>query len=183
MARSLDAAALGIGIEVADAEVLRRAFTVAMQPRLEALTDDHHPAYLHPARSALILTGDVGAVDVIVLVMACLHESRDAALKVPGPVLAEAFGASILGTLDSIPRPGDERLVERLVALGPGLSLATLAEQLDHLRHLHMREDLMGVWADVHAEVMGAWLPFSQRVHPRLATRYAHWARTFVRRI
>ena len=183
MARSLDAAAQGIGIEVVEAEVLRRAFTLAMQPRLEVITNDHHPAYLHPARSALILTGDVGAVDVIVLVMACLHESRDAAFKVPGPVLTEAFGASVLGTLDSIPRPGDERLVERLVALGPGLSLAALAEQLDHLRHLHMREDLMGVWADVHAEVMGAWLPFSQRVHPRLATRYAHWARTFVRRI
>lgn len=183
MAHSLAASASAIGLDEAETGLLQRAFALAMQPRLDALTDDHHPAYLHPARSALILTGDVGAVDVIVLVVTCLHESRDAACRLPGPALAEAFGASMLDTLDTIPRPGDERLVERLVALGPGLSLAALAEQLDHLRHLHMREDLMGIWADVHAEVMSAWLPFSQRIHPRLATRYAHWVRTFVRRI
>ena len=183
MARSLEAAVRGTGHDDAEVAVVQKVFTIAMQPRLASLSDDHHPAYLHPARSVLILTGDVGAVDVIVLVVACVHESRDGSLRAPGPILAETLGPSILTTLDSIPRPGDERLVERLVTLGPGLALAALAEQLDHLRHMHMREDLMSVWGEVHAEVVGAWLPFSQRVHPRLATRFAHWARTFVRRI
>lgn len=183
MARSLDVAARGSGLDEAEGAWLQRAHALAMEPRIERLSDDHHPAYLHPGRSPLILLGDVGAVDVVVLVIACVHESTDEDLRVPRADLAESLGASVLGALDSIPVPGDERLIERLITLGPGTALVALAERLDHLRHLHLREDLMDTWADMHAEVLGAWLPFSQRTHPKLATRYAHWARTFVKRI
>lgn len=183
MARSLAAAARNHGSSEEDVAALGRAFTLAMRPRLEALSDDHHPAYLHPGRSPLILLRDVGPVDVSVLVVASLHESLDDELRVSAGSVESELGGAALRAVQSIPRPGDERLVERLVTLGPGLSLAALAERLDHLRHLHVREDLMDVWADTHAEVLEAWLPFARRIQPKLATRYAHWAQTFVKRI
>ena len=86
-------------------------------------------------------------------------------------------------TWTSIPRPGSDDLVERLLGLSRGVALAVLAERLDHLRHLHMREDLVDLWADTHIEVSGAWLPFCARIDKQLTVRYAHWVRTFAKRI
>lgn len=183
MARSLATAARGIGASEEELAALGRGFALAMRPRLEALDDDHHPAYLHPGRSALILLRDVGSVDVSVLVVASLHESLDDELRVPDEMVASELGQAALQAIQTIPLPGDERLVERLLTLGPALSMAALVERLDHLRHLHLREDLMDLWADTYDEVMEAWLPFARRVHPKLTARYAHWARTFVKRI
>lgn len=183
MRRSLSTAAVADGASDEEAHALARAFGLAMEPRLEALDDDHHPAYLHPGRAPLILIRDVGAVDVSVLVVAALHESMDARLRVPPAEIEDRVGPAALGAVDSIPLPGDERLVERLLTLGPGLALAALAERLDHLRHLHLRDDLSDHWADAFDETVAAWLPFAQRLHPKLATRYGHWARTFARRI
>lgn len=183
MARSLASTARSHGLAEDEVSALAGAHALAMAPRVDVLDDDHHPAYLHPGRSALILLRDVGRVDVSVLVVAALHESLDAHLRVGAEELEEQVGPAASEALASIPRPGDERLVERLLALGPGLSLAALAERLDHLRHLHVRADLVDLWPDSHQEVMEAWLPFAHRVHPKLAVRYAHWARTFVKRI
>ena len=183
MARSVLLAARSRGLDEAELEAVGRALDLAMRPRLDALDDDHHPAFLHPGRNALVLLRDVGTVDVSVLMVAALHESRDGHLRVPVDQVEGEFGAAALRALESIPLPGDERLVERLLTLGPGLSLAALAERLDHLRHLHLRDDLMDEWAACHLEVVEAWLPFARRVHPRLTTRYAHWARTFAKRI
>jgi len=183
MARSLAVAARGHGATDAELEALARALALGMAPRLESVYDDHHPAYLHPGRSALVLLHDVGAVDVAVLMVAVLHESLDSELRVRPSDIERDLGAAAARAVAEIPLPGDERLVERLLALGPGVSLAALAERLDQLRHLHLREDHIDVWAETHAEVLRAWLPFAQRVHPELAKRYAHWARTFVKRI
>lgn len=183
MARSLTSTARSRGLDENEVAALARAYSLAISPRVEILEDDHHPAYLHPGRSVLILLRDVGPVDVSVLVVAALHESLDAHLRIGPEAIEEHIGAAALHALASIPRPGDERLVERLLALGPGLSLAALAERLDHLRHLHVRDDLMDLWADSYDEVLEVWLPFARRVHPKLTARYAHWARTFVKRI
>lgn len=183
MASSLAAAARRQGSSEADVAALAKAFALAMGPRIESLHDDHHPAYLHPGRSCLILLRDVGPVDVSVLVVACLHESVDAGLRVSAEAVEAGLGSAAQRARETIPLPGDQQLVERLLTLGPGLSLAALAERLDHLRHLHVREDLIDTWADVHAEVLEAWLPFARRLNEKLATRYAHWARTFVKRI
>lgn len=162
---------------------VQRVFGLAMEPRVNQLDDDHHPAYLHPSRTGLVLLGDVGEVDVSVLIVGLIHESRDAGLRVGPKQVFEQLGEAAQQAVAAIPLPGDERLVERLVALGPGSALAALAERLDHLRHLHLREDLADVWADSYDEVVRAWLPFAGRVHPKLATRYAHWVRTFVKRL
>lgn len=183
MARSLASTARSHGLGDDEVGALAGAHSLAMTPRVDVLEDDHHPAYLHPGRSALILLRDVGRVDVSVLVVAALHESLDVHLRVGAEELEEHVGPAALEALASIPHPGDERLVERLLMLGPGLSLAALAERLDHLRHLHVRADLVDLWPDSYQEVVEAWLPFARRVHPKLAVRYAHWARTFVKRI
>ena len=183
MARSLAAAARARGADDEAVEVLTRGLDLAMAPRIRELDDDHHPAYLHPGRSPLILLRDVGPVEVPVLVMSSLQESQEAHLRVPLRTVEEEMGPATADALESIPLPGDERLVERLLALGRGSSLAALAERLDHLRHLHLREDLVHLWAETHAEVARAWLPFAARIHAKLARRYDHWARTFAKRI
>ena len=61
--------------------------------------------------------------------------------------------------------------------------VAVLAERLDHLRHLHLRNDLSDEWEARHAEVERAWAPFAARTDPRLVVRFDHWARTFGRRL
>lgn len=183
MARSLAAAAIRDGAREAEVSTLARAYSMAMVPRVAALEDDHHPAYLHPGRSALILLRDVGGVDVSVLSIAAVHESQDGALRLPVERVEAELGPEVAEGLTSIPLPGDERLVERLVGLGPALSLAALAERLDHLRHLHVRDDLAESWTEAYDEAVEAWLPFASRVHETLARRYTHWARRFVRRI
>jgi hypothetical protein len=183
MAHSVAAAARARGFGAEDLEAVTRALHVAMAPRLEQLDDDRHPAFLHPGRTALVLLRDVGDVDPAVVVVGVLHESSDALLRTPSKTISERVGPAAAAAVGSIPLPGDERLVERLVGLGPGVTLAALAERLDQLRHLHLREDLVDAWADSHAEVASAWLPLAARANPVLARRYAHWARTFAKRI
>jgi len=100
-----------------------------------------------------------------VLVVAVLHESVDSDLRVPSDLLAEAVGPATAAAVGAIPLPGDERLVEGLLSLGPGSALAALAERIDQLRHLHVREDLAARWADIYEEVTRAWLPFAVRTH------------------
>jgi len=183
MALSLRSALRRTGVEEAEANVVERVFRLAMAPRVAQLDDDHHPAYLHPGRSVLILLQDVGEVDPTVLTLAALHESVDVNLSTAPELIAEVLGASASEALESIPLPGDERLVERLATLAPGVRLAALSERLDHLRHLHMRPDLIEHWAATHEEVVYAWLPFAERTHPQVARRYAHWTRLFARRL
>ncbi len=183
MAGSLAAAVRGVGLGDVEVASVARVFALAMEPRLVSHQNDHHPAYLHPGRSVLVLLHDTRVVDVSVAVVAALHDSVDAAFRVPSERVERELGPAVNKALRTIPLPGSEGLVERLVTLGPGLALAALAERLDHLRHLHLREDLMDSWAECYDEVLGAWLPFAQRTHPRLATRYGHWARVFVKRI
>lgn len=183
MAASVAATARGVGLGDPDVAAVERVLGIAMAPRVRSLEDDHHPAYLHPGRSALILLRDVGFVDASVLALAILHESSDMALRAEREAVGASLGPRTLEVLDSLPLPGDEELVERLLGLGSGAALAVLAERLDQLRHLHLREELVDTWAATHHEVERAWLPFSQRCHPRLATRFGHWYRVFARRI
>lgn len=189
MRRSVLTAARANGVVHDEVALVGNAFDAAMTPRVRTLPDDHHPAYLHPGRSALILLRDVGTRDGLTLAAAMLLESEDDSLRAepPGALRGEGSGSDastrLRTELADVPSPGDERLVERLLALTPGLLLATLAERLDHLRHLHLRPDLRSSWRSRHAEVESAWLPMAQRAHPKLATRYGHWTRTFARRL
>jgi hypothetical protein len=182
MARSVVSATRAAGYPPNDVSRLGRAIETAMAPRIERLSDDHHPAFLHPGRSVLVLVRDVGAVPSETLVVAALLETEDAELRVSMDEVARV-GPRTLDDLSAMPLPGDERLMERLVGLPRGLALAVLAERLDHLRHLHLREDLWPHWVERHREVVEAWLPFAERAEPGLATRFGHWERTFRRRL
>ena len=84
----------------------------------------------------------------------------------------------------SLPMPGDEDLLERLVTLEQKALLAALAERLDQVRHAHVRKDKDVEWRRrIHEEVGAVWGPVAERTHSRLAQRYRHWCRTFARRL
>ena len=183
MARSIADAARASGCPPDAVERLTIANAVAMEPRLATLDDDHHPAYLHPGRSVLILLRDVGSVPEEGLVLAALFESMDDGLRAPADRVSSACGPHVAEARDGLPVPGDERLLERLVGLAEPAALAVVAERIDQLRHLHLRPELRSRWDGDHAEVVDVWLPFAQRLHDRLGSRIAHWERTFRRRL
>lgn len=157
-----------------------------MEPRLRLLDDDHHPAFLHPGRTLLVLLHDTEGFDGDDLLAAALYESWDRLLASDEARVSDELGGDSLAILQSLPgvsEPGSTSPVEELILLPTGLALVVLAERLDHLRHLHLRPELRPVWEDVHRDVRAVWLPLAQRVSDRLATRYAHWVRAFDRRL
>lgn len=183
MGASLARAARALGFGEAETELLGRAYALAMEPRVRSLADDHHPAYLHPGRSLLVLLRDVGRVPLEALLTAALHESEDEELRVESARVREAIGEGVAARLEALPLPTDARLVERLVGLDEPGRLAALAERLDQLRHAHLRNDWRERWRSMHEEAGEAWLPVAERTHPRLAQRFRHWHRAFARRL
>ena len=76
--------------------------------------------------------------------------------------------------------------ITRIMVMGPpGSGKSTLAralaERLDHLRHLHLKEPDAAA-REVWREARDVWLPFADRTHPDLARRYAWWTRKFTKR-
>jgi hypothetical protein len=183
MVASVGSALRSTGVAGPDATVVLRAVGLAIDPRVTSLDDDHHPAYLHPGRSVLILLRDVGRVAGLALATAAVLESEDEGLRLPDARVRSALGEGVAAAVRDVPHPGDEALVERLLRLPNDVALAALAERLDHLRHLHLRPDLERLRGTRHEEVVRAWHPFAERVDARLATRYGHWVRTFGRRL
>jgi len=189
MARSVVRAARSLGAVPETLERLETAHELAMEPRIARLPDDHHPAYLHPGRTVLVVLRDVGLLSGAALAAAAVLETEDRApaseggLRVPTPRIESALGASVAEWAEAVPLPGDEDAAERLVTLPSDAALVALAERLDQLRHLHLRDDLRASWASRHRETVDVWLPMAERSHPKLAARYAHWVRTFARRL
>ena len=182
MAASVANALQAIGLEDDGVDLVCRAHDLAMGPRVEQLDDDHHPDYLHPGRSVLILLRDVGHSDAVSLAASALLESESESLRVALSRVEPVVGADVARVLSEIPGPGDERLVERLVLLPVTSRLAALSERLDQLRHAHLHED-RDWWAAIHEEATRAWLPVAERTHERIAQRYRHWHRTFAKRL
>ena len=183
MARSVDAALRGRGIDETTRHRVGEALALGMEPRLAALDDDHHPALLHPGRSLLVLLHDVESLDEPSLLLAALHESADAALRVPPQRVRDRLGPALVDRLAALPLPGHEALAERLVLLDRASALAVLAEHLDQLRHLHLRPETGAEWSETLEEVERAWGPFASRIDERLSVRYGHWSRAFARRL
>jgi len=184
MAASVARAATGAGLGAPEVELLGRAHALAMAPRIAQLDDDHHPAYLHPGRGALILLRDVGPVPVETLCAVAVHETEDAGLRVDLANVRAALGEPIADMVASLPMPGDKRLLERLVTLDQDALLAALAERLDQLRHAHVRKDHDLEWRTrIHEEAGAVWGPVAERTHPRLGDRFRHWHTAFGRRL
>ena len=182
MAASIVRATRERGLAPEGVDLVSRAHALAMRSRIELLEDDHHPSYLHPGRSVLVLLRDVGPLPAEILATAAVHDTEDEDLRVGLDAVRDTLGEAVAALVESLPLPGDDRLAERLITLDEGPLLAALAERLDHLRHAHMREDRTW-WRAIHEEAGAVWVPVAERTHARLATRYRHWHRTFARRL
>jgi hypothetical protein len=173
------AAALGMSQEALDR--LSDAFRLGMAPRVARGLDDHHPDFLHPSRTALILMDDARASDTGVLEAALVTETRDAGLRAPdaqfralGPE-ARTLATSVHGLDDSREDP-----LEALLALTPGALQIATAERLDHARHLHLRARTE--WEPYYEVTRTAYAPAARRAHPAIAGRLEWWCATFRRR-
>lgn len=181
MARRLLRTAGRLGIEQDGRDIMLRAFDIGMAPRLAAALDDHHPDYLHPARTALILMDDAAIDDPVTLAAALITETRDLTFA-PEPRRRADLGPAILAVSDAVPgpdAPGD-RLLELLVGAAPEARLVAVAERLDHARHLHLRPDRE--WVPYHATTCRVYSPVADRTHAALAGRLAWWCTTFQQR-
>lgn len=181
MATSVARAARAAGLDDQGFELLARAHALAMSPRIAALEDDHHPAYLHPGRAVLLLLRDVGPLPATTLAAAAVHETVDEELRVSEAAVRAELGGEVGDVLASLPAPAEEGLAERLVTLDEQARFAALAERLDQLRHAHMRPDLD--WRAAWEEAGTVWLPVAERTHARLGDRFRNWHRAYGRRL
>jgi (p)ppGpp synthase/HD superfamily hydrolase len=164
--------------------LLGRAYALAMEPRLRAEIDDHHPDFLHPGRSALILLIDTGEARPEVLAAVMLTETERPAFAPERARIVAALGAGtgerVAAITGNVPPPDAEDLAERLLLAHEDVQRVALAERLDHLRHAHL-------WPDVderrraHRQADEVYAGIAARVHPTLARRYARWCENFGR--
>ena len=182
MAASVVRTARSTGLDDDGIELLSRAHVLAMAPRTRQLGDDHHPQFLHPGRTVLILLRDVGVADAEVLSAAAVTESEDERLRVKLERVGRVLGNGVRSLVDRVPRPDSESLSESLVTAPANVRLVALAERLDHLRHAHLRVGDEAWQRSAHAQAESVYLPVAERTHPLLARRYKHWCRTFRRR-
>ena len=183
MAASVKRTARSFGVGSEGITILSRAHALAMEPRMAALDDDHHPLYLHPGRTVLILLRDVSCVDPTVLSAAALAESEDDEFRIAESAIRGVVGDAVADMVLAVPSPISESLAEDLVVAEEPVRLVALAERLDHLRHGHLRETDRAWRSAVLAQAETVYLPVAERTHPRLAQRYRHWCRTFAKRV
>lgn len=96
-----------------------------MEARTSLFADDHHPAFLHPLRTAQLLL-EADETDPRAHTAALVLDTEG-----PGP------NSDRDDVTDLVTAGPDERL-ERLVLADPWLRNAWLAERLDQIRHLHL---------------------------------------------
>lgn len=181
MARRILRTADRLGMDDHGRSLLRQAFDMGMAPRLAQRLDDHHPDYLHPARTAVILMDDARIGRASVLAAALVTETRDGTLRVE-PDAVRRLGPAVAALAAEVPEPDQagDRLLEALVVLSPEAALVAVAERLDHARHLHLRD--RGEWAAYHAVTAAAYAPLARRTDPALAGRIEWWCTTFRQR-
>lgn len=181
MARRLARTARRLGIPDDRWPGLRAAFDIGMKRRLARELDDHHPDYLHPSRTALILMDDAAITDLPTLAAALVTETRDPGLA-PAVGELEALGGEAAAVAAGVPRPerDGDRLLETLLAAPRAAQLVALAERLDHARHLHLRP--RREWVEYHEVTRAIYAPVAGRVDPALMARLGWWCTTFRRR-
>ncbi len=183
MAASVARAARSFGVDAPGIGLVGRAHAVAMAPRVRALDDDHHPLYLHPGRTVLILLRDALVTDPVVLAAAAVTESEDVVFRIAGEEVGRSVGEDVARLVAEVPMPDTETLAEALVMADERVRLVALAERLDHARHAHLREADDAWRRALHEQVGAVYLPVAERTHERIAQRYRHWWRAFARRL
>lgn len=182
MAASVARTARSFGVTPGGLRTLAAAHTLAMEPRVDLLDDDHDPRFLHPGRTALILMRDVGVVEGGVLAAACLVESEEARFRIEADRIRQAVGDEVAEVVAAVPLPLSEALAEELVTAGTTVRLVALAERLDQLRHVHLLGADAAWQAAALEQAQAIYLPVAERTNERLAGRYRHWCRAFARR-
>jgi (p)ppGpp synthase/HD superfamily hydrolase len=178
MRRRIVRTASRLGVDEGGVELLRRAFELGMAPRFARDLDDHHPDYLHPSRTALILMDDARVSDAPVLAAALVMETRDPSLRAEASAL-RGLGA-VAALAEAVPVPKDIGLVEALLSASLDARMVAIAERLDHARHLHLRP--REEWPAYHALTRDTYAPIAERTHPVLAGRITWWCTTFATR-
>ncbi len=174
--------ARGLGVDH-DLEQLERAHRVAMESRDHAFGgDDHHPSYLHPGRTVLVLLRDAGVLDADVLAAAAVTDTRTPTACTPDSILIDVLSRRACVFRKQVPPHTAPDLAERLVLAPEEVRLIALADHLDTLRHLHMLSPTDD-WGDLYRDVQRLWGPLAERTDVELARRYATWARSFARRL
>lgn len=169
-----------VGLDADAAALVASAYRLAMEPRRIAY-GGHHPDFLHPGRTALILVLDCGYRDPVALAAATLVESERPDLRIAGSDVRARLSAAVEARLAAIPLPGPG-LVEALLESDPEATLIALAERLDHCRHAKF-------WTDAAArrrileEAETVYGPIAERSSPELARRFSHWAGAFRRTV
>lgn len=164
-----------VGVDAEGVALIERVHRVAMTARDAQTDDQHHPEYLHPGRSALILLQDLGETDPLTLAASLVVDSMSPAWT---PTDDKVDDERLNEIRRSIPMSGAVDLAERLVVGDDRVRRVALAERLDHLRHAHL-------WADMearrraHDEAVAVYAPVADRTHPDLSRRYAWWCRMF----
>lgn len=182
MARRLEHTAERAGVPPHGRRLITAAFELAMRPRVERLPDGHHPDFLHPARTALILIEDAGIIDATVIAAGALCETLRPELAARDAEIEAAAGVEVLRLVREVPLPAEagDLLLERLVTADSPVQAIALAERLDHARHLHLRP--RDEWADAHAVTCAVYGPVAARAHPTFARRYRWWCGMFEER-
>jgi (p)ppGpp synthase/HD superfamily hydrolase len=155
------------------------AHRLAMTPRIDRPLDPHHPDFLHPGRTALILLLDTALRDPAALAAATLVESEYEELRVGDAVIRAALGDAVADRVEAVPIRA-EGLVEALVTASEDVRLIALAERLDHCRHAKFWPD-RAARARIHEQAEAVFGPVAERTDPALARRFAHWAEAFAR--
>lgn len=170
------------GLPRDEANRLADCFLAAMRRRATAIRDDHDPAYLHPARVALILLDDVGLHDPDVLYAAVASDSVRPDLAMAADDVRAVAGERAAEILAMLPSPDIDpaAVMETLVTLPADVLALYLASELDVARHLHLGDP--DRWAVGHARVVDSLIPLAHRCHPLLARRFERWAGAFGRR-
>lgn len=183
MAESVRRIARAAGVDAPGLDLVGRALALAMEPRLATLDDEHHPAWLHPGRTALILLRDVAVADPVLLAAAALVESEHTPLRVAPDRIRLELGSEVAGIVEDVPPAAADRLLEDLVAVPEATRLAALAERLDLVRHAHLLPGDAAWRGAVHSQVGSVYLPLAERTDEVLARRYRHWFEAFARRL
>jgi hypothetical protein len=181
MARRLERAARGAGLG-SNAPRLAGLFRAILEQRVRAFPDLHHPDFLHPGRTVLILLEDLRNRNPDVLLAAPLHDSERPDLDLPVDIALNHAGphaVALTRTLRDGPPLRQERL-EWLVQLESDALLVTLAERFDHARHLHLAPPAR--WREFHCRFGQTDLLAASRSDPRLAARMRWWHDSFARR-
>lgn len=180
MGRRLGRTAARLGMDADGRTLLLRAYRAAMEPRRARIHEDHHPDYLHPARTALILMDDTAEVAPVILAAALFTETRDPPLA-PAPDAMRRISPAAAEIVAAVPVPArTPHLLESLLALPAPAMRVAAAERLDHARHLHLRP--RDEWEDWHDATRQAYVPAAARTDSTLAARLDWWCDMFHRR-